>query len=61
MITIVALFLSTALENVNITKAKKILNANREEKLNDEQVMQVLKLLEVFAKMSVTQFKNQQL
>jgi hypothetical protein len=58
VITIVALFLSTVLENVNIQKAKTILNANREEKLNDNQVKEILELLEDFARMSVEQFKN---
>lgn len=43
----------------SINKAKTILNANREEKLNNEEVKQVLELLEVFARMSVTQFNNQ--
>ena len=44
----------------SINKAKAILNANREEKLNNEEVKQVLELLEVFARMSVTQFNNQE-
>jgi hypothetical protein len=39
-------------------KAKTILNADREEKLTDEQVKQVLELLEVFARISVEQFKT---
>jgi len=45
---------------VNIKKAKTILNANRREKLDDEQVKEVLELLETFARMSVEQFKNQE-
>ncbi|GGI57011.1 hypothetical protein [Winogradskyella haliclonae] len=44
----------------SINKAKTILNANREEKLNNDQVKQVLELLEVFARMSVEQFNKQQ-
>lgn len=39
-------------------KAKTILNADREEKLTDEQVKQVLELLELFARISVEQFKT---
>jgi len=42
----------------SINKAKTILNANRIEKLNDSQVKEVLELLEVFAQMSVDQFKH---
>ncbi|GER60126.1 hypothetical protein ULMA_22340 [Patiriisocius marinus] len=42
----------------SINKAKTILNANREDKLNDNQVKQVLELLEVFAQMTADQFKN---
>ena len=43
----------------SINKAKTILNADREEKLDNDQVKQVLELLEVFARMSVEQFNNQ--
>ncbi len=43
----------------SINKAKTILNANRKEKLNDNQVKVILELLEDFAQMSVQQFKNQ--
>lgn len=39
-------------------KAKTLLNADREEKLTDEQVRQVLELLEVLARISVEQFKR---
>jgi hypothetical protein len=42
----------------SINKAKTILNANREEKLNNDQVKKVLELLEVFARMSVEQFNK---
>ncbi len=42
----------------SINKAKTILNADRKEKLNNEQVKQVLELLEVFARMSVEQFNK---
>ena len=58
MITIVALFLSTTLEIVNFKEVKTILNANREEKLNDKEVKQVLKILEQFALMSMELFKK---
>lgn len=44
----------------SINKAKSILNANRKEKLNNDQVKEVLELLEVFARMSVEQFNNQE-
>ena len=43
---------------LSINKAKTILNANRKEKLNDNEVKQVLKILEQFALMSVEIFKN---
>jgi len=39
-----------------LKKAKKLLNADREEKLTDEQVQQVLELLQLFAEISVSQF-----
>ena len=39
-------------------KAKSILNADRKEKLTDEQVQQVLELLEVFARIRVEQIKK---
>jgi hypothetical protein len=42
---------------VNFKQAKSILNANRNEKLNDTEVRQVLELLEQFALMSVELFK----
>ena len=44
----------------SINKAKTILNANREEKLNNGQVKQILELLETFARMSLEQFNKQQ-
>ena len=42
----------------SINKAKTILNANREEKLDNSEVKQILELLEVFAQMTADQFKN---
>ena len=43
----------------SINKAKTILNANREDKLDNDQIKQILRLLEVFAQMSADQFKHQ--
>ena len=45
---------------LSIKNAAEILNAERKEKLNEEQVRQVLNLLEQFAQMSVSTFLNQE-
>ena len=42
---------------MQFNEIKKQLNTDREEKLNDKQVKQVLELLEQFAKMSIELFK----
>ncbi len=46
---------------LSISETKRILNANRNEKLNDKEVKQVLKLLEEFALMSIELYKNSEL
>jgi len=43
---------------LSIKKAGRILNANRKEKLNKEQIKQVLILLEEFALLSLEVFNN---
>jgi hypothetical protein len=46
---------------MQFNEIKKQLNTDREEKLNDKQVRQVLELLEQFAKLSFELFKEVEL
>jgi hypothetical protein len=39
-------------------KAKQILNKNRDKELTDEQVIEILKFIELLANMSVNNFLN---
>ncbi len=41
---------------MELKKAKQILNKNREKKLTDEQVIEILKFIELLAEMSVKDF-----
>jgi hypothetical protein len=43
---------------VSIKQCKQILNKTRKDKLTNQQVTQIKELLELYAKISVEQFKN---